>query len=301
MFTLPLMPRISSVVTAACALLAGSAVPLAAQAPATAHPGYTIPGSQLRTLAAKAAGRPQYRLYVGLPASYEKEPGRKYPVVYVTDGYWDFQKITAIQGGLVYDKVAPEFITVGLGYAGDNLNYGDLRRWDLSPVSFGEAATSGHAKDFLEFIGKEVIPFIEREYRADPSYRVLAGASLGGLFTLYSMYTQPQLFQAYVAATPAVILGNDWLLGYDDTFAKSAKPLNARLYVTGGGNESPGFLGGILRYNQRISSRKYQGLQYEFRVIDGERHAAMQFESYVRGLRFAFAPLAPETGPASAP
>ena len=57
-------------------------------------------------------------------------------------------------------------------------------------------------------------------------------------------------------------------------------------------------MGGALRYNARVSSRKYEGLAYQFRIIVGERHAGMQIESYVRGLRFVFTPLAPESGPA---
>lgn len=274
----------------------------AAEKPAPAHPGHVIPNSQLRVLPVNAAGR-HYQLHIGLPSSYTKETAKRYPVVYVTDAYWDFQKITAMEGGLTYDKVVPEFITVGLGYAGEDLNYGNLRRWELSPVAFGGGGpeASGHAADFLRTIEQEIIPFVEREYRADPSYRVLAGASLGGLFTLHAMYTKPELFQAYIAATPAVVVGNDWLFGYEDAFAKSGRQLKARLYVTGGGNESPGFLGGILRFNQRIASRKHPELAYAFRVIEDERHAGMQFESYLRGLRFAFAPLAPETGPATGP
>lgn len=266
------------------------------------HPPHTIENSQLRVLPKNAAGR-QYQLHVGLPASYGKETNKRYPVVYVTDGYWDFEKLRVIQGALVYDRVVPEFIYVGLGYAGEDLNYGNLRRWELSPVPFGGGGPdeSGHAADFRDTIENEIIPFVEREYRVDPSFRVLAGASLGGLFTLYSMYTKPELFHGYVAATPAVVVGNDWLLGYEEKFAASGKPLNARLYVTGGGNESPGFLGGILRYNQRVSSRKHEGLTYAFRIIDDERHAGMQLETYTRGLRFVFAPLAPESGPAKMP
>jgi hypothetical protein len=269
--------------------------PVAAQASQQAFPPHTIGNSQLRVLAPTAAGR-HYQLHISLPASYAKETTRRYPVVFVTDAYWDFQKIDAIRGGLVYDRVVPEFIVVGLGYAGENLDYNNLRRWELSPAPFGGEG-SGHAADFLRTIETEIIPFVEREYRADPSYRVLAGASLGGLFTLYSMLTRPDLFRAYIAATPAVAVDNNWLFGYEDAFAKASRPLKARLFVSGGGNESPGFLGGILRFNQRIASRKTPGLAYEFRIIDGERHAGMQFESYVRGLRFAFAPLAPESGP----
>jgi hypothetical protein len=288
-------PLVVALVLLALTLPAGLA---ASQASQPAFPPHTIANSQLRVLAPTSAGR-HYQLHIGLPASYAKETTRRYPVVYVTDAYWDFQKIDAIRGGLVYDRVVPEFIVVGLGYAGENLDYNNLRRWELSPAPFGGGGVeeSGHAADFLRTIETEIIPFVEREYRADPSYRVLAGASLGGLFTLYSMYTQPALFRAYIAATPAVAVDNNWLFGYEDAFAKASRPLKARLFVSGGGNESPGFLGGILRLNQRIASRKTPGLAYEFRIIDGERHAGMQFESYVRGLRFAFAPLAPESGP----
>lgn len=285
----------TAVILLALALWPGRAE---SQQPKPAYPPHTIPNSQLRVLPANAAGR-HYQLHVGLPASYSTDAARRYPVVYVTDAYWDFQKMDAIRGGLVYDKVAPEFIIVGLGYAGENLNYGQLRSWELSPAPFGGggAGASGHAADFLRTIETDVIPLIEREYRADPSFRVLAGASLGGLFTLYSMYARPGLFHAYVAATPAVTVGGDWLFGFEDDFAKANTSLQARLFVSGGGNESPAFLSGILRFNQRIASRKFPGLVYEFRIIDGERHAGMQLESYNRGLRFVFAPLAPETGP----
>jgi predicted alpha/beta superfamily hydrolase len=276
--------------------LAVTAVPaLPAEKPAL--PGYVIPRSEVRRLPVNAAGR-HYALFVGLPASYATVPGKRYPVVYVTDGYWDFQKITAIHGPLVYDKYAPEFITVGMGYAGENLNFGDLRRWELSPVPFGTPVdASGHAADFLETLEKVFIPLIDKEYRTDPKMRVLGGASLGGLFTLYSMFTRPELFNGYVAVTPAVLVGNEWLLKYEEEFAKSGKSLNARLYMTVGGNEATSFVTPILRMNQRFAPGKYPKLAYEFRIIDGERHAGNQLESYNRGLRFVFTPLAPEQGP----
>lgn len=264
-------------------------------APAAAFPPHVIPDSHLRVLPVSTHGR-RYQLSISLPASYATAKDRRYPVVYAADGYWDFEKLHAIYGTLVYDKVVPEVIIVGLGYAGENLNYGRLRVWELSPVAH-DGPDSGHAADFLHSLETEIIPFVEREYRADPKHRVLTGGSLGGLFTLYAMYTKPELFGGYIAAGPAVVVGNDWLLGYEDAFVKSGRPLNARLFVAGGGNESPGFLAGITRYNQRVSTRKLPGLAYQYRVIEGERHAGMQIETYTRGLRFVFAPLAPESGP----
>jgi predicted alpha/beta superfamily hydrolase len=111
------------------------------------------------------------------------------------------------------------------------------------------------------------------------------------------MFTRPDLFNGYVAVTPAVTVGEGWLLKYEEEFAKAGKSVDARLYMTVGGNEATGFAAPILRMNQRIAMRKYPKLAYDFRIIDGERHAGNQIESYNRGLRFVFAPLAPEQGP----
>jgi len=277
-----------------------SAGPALASDTAPSYPPHTIPGSELRVLPVNAAGR-HYQLSVGLPASYAKETARRYPVVYVTDGYWDFEKLDAIRGALVFDKVVPEFIIVGLGYAGESLDYGRLRGWELSPVPLGDDPSTGHATEFLATIETEIIPFVEREYRADPAHRVLAGASLGGLFTLYGMYSRPDLFSAWVAVTPAVALNDAWLLEYEEKSARAGGRPRGRLFVSMGENESPGYLSSILRYNSRIAARGYPDLAYQFRIVDGERHAGMQLESYTRGLRFVLAPLAPEQGPGTFP
>jgi predicted alpha/beta superfamily hydrolase len=268
------------------------ALPLSSRADVPVFPPHVIPNSALRALPTNAHGR-TYQLHVGLPGSYRENPTRRYPVVFVTDAYWDFQKIDAIRGSLVYDKLVPEFIVVGLGYVGENLDYGSLRTWELSPVAFGSGseavASSGHAAEFLQTIEREIIPFIEREYRADPTHRVLAGASLGGLFTLYAMYTKPELFTGYIAASPAVVVGDDWLLGYADKFAASQRALPVRLFVSGGGDEWPDFLAGVKRFDEHLRAHRPATLAYQFRIIDGARHSGMQFESYVRGLTFVFA------------
>jgi predicted alpha/beta superfamily hydrolase len=111
------------------------------------------------------------------------------------------------------------------------------------------------------------------------------------------MFTKPDLFNAYIAVTPAVAVGDGGLLKYEEEFAKSGKTLNARLYMTVGGNEATGYVAPILRMNQRFAPGKYPKLAYDFRIIEGERHAGGQIEAYTRGLQFVFAPLASEQGP----
>lgn len=268
---------------------------LPAQAEGPAPVPHTVPNTQLRVLPRNADGR-QYQLHVHLPASFSKAPGRRYPVLYVTDGYWDFATVVSSYNNLAYDRVVPEFIVVGLGYAGEQPNYDTLRLWELSPVRMADG-TGGHADKFIAALEKDIFPLVERDYRGDPAQRYLAGSSLGGLFTLHAMYARPELFKGYIAASPAVVVGSDWIIGRAKAYAATGKPLDARLYVTGAEYEWPGFLAGIQRYQALLPELKQPGLVFQSRTIDGERHAGTKAESYTRGMRFVFAPLAPEQGP----
>lgn len=270
------------------------ALPLAfAAEPAPAYPPHVLRNTQIRPLPRSANGR-DYQLFVALPPDYATS-GKKYPVLYICDGYWDFTLINGFYGNLRYDQVVPDFIIVGFGYqhASSNAEFDVLRRYDytLTPDDNDpKAEHSGHAADFLAVVGTEIIPFVEMEYRVDPSFRVLSGNSLGGLFSLYALFAKPGLFQAHVAASPAC---HPALFDLEQKFAASGAPLNARLFMTGAEKEGRSFLADIKRFNDRLQSRHYQGFHYLWRLIDGEGHTGTKAESYNRGLRFAFEPLKP--------
>ena len=260
-------------------------------------PRQTVAGSEVRVLPRAANGR-AYQLYVGLPPSYEDEPERRYPVLYLCDGYWDFNLVKSLCDNLVHDGAIPEVIVVGLGYAGERPDYGRLRRWDLTPTSAKYPGAnfdgpSGHAQEFLSVIENEVIPLIEHAYRGDPAYRALAGSSLGGLFTLYAMFARPGLFVAYVVSSPAAQWAEDWLFGFEEEFHRSSQPLGARLFMTHAENDPALILDGVKRFDTRLRERAYPGMAYEFRRVEGEGHTGAKAESYNRGVRFAFSPRAP--------
>jgi uncharacterized protein len=261
---------------AACTLLAGAAW-------AQSYPKVTIPGSSVRTLKAEATGR-QMDLYIHLPDSYATNPARTYPALYILDGQWDFKLMDSILGGLVYDRKAPEMIMVGITYSGENLNYDALRSPDLTP-SAGAPTAAQNAANFLKFIRTELLPFIETNYRADPKRRVLQGNSLGGLFTLYTLFTDPGLFSGYVASSPAV--NHAEVLGIEAQFAKDHKELPTRLFIGVGSDE--GLNQPVQAFIKTLQSRAYQGLKLETRVVEGDGHSGNKPETYNRGLRFIFA------------
>src|SRR5215217_3971290 len=164
------------------------------------YPRVTIAGSHIRTLKSSATGR-DYDLYFQLP---ELKSGQKYPVLFVLDGQWDFKLLDSVYGGLHYDKFVPEMIIVGITYAGTNPNYDRLRAMDYTPTAVKSVPGSGDAAKFLTFLKTQVFPFVEKNYQADSSKRILMGSSYGGLFTLYALFSEPGLFYGAVAASPAV-------------------------------------------------------------------------------------------------
>ena len=244
-----------------------------------------IAGSQIRNIHSDIVNQ-DYELHISLPSSYTKT-NKLYPVVYLMDSQWDFPLVTALYGEQYYDGFVPEIIVVGVSWGGTHPNYDSLRARDYTPTKENRLPQSGGADNFLSFMKTELFPFIESNYRADKKDRTLMGCSLGGLITLYSLFTQPDLFQRYVAASPAFGWDNNVIYQYEKKyFENSAKP-KARLFMCMGGVERsvPGFD----QLVQHLSSRRYPSLSIETKVLENIGHSGTKGEGYARGLQFAFA------------
>lgn len=261
-------------------LVASLAADVGAQLPAV-----TIPNTEVRSLHSAITGR-NYDLYVYLPTPASLAPGHKHPVLYLLDGQWDFKLLCSIQGGLLYDKYVPDVIVVGITYSGARANYDSLRAVDYTPLPQMNNPGSGQGSKFLSALRAEIMPFIEAQYPADATRRALMGNSLGGLFTLYAMFTEPSLFSAYVASSPAVTYASRGSFADEATYAKTHEDLTARLYIGVGADEP--LAAPVKKMIEKIASRHYPSLRFESRVIDEERHSGNKPETYNRGLRFAF-------------
>jgi predicted alpha/beta superfamily hydrolase len=262
--------------------------PLAAQTqepPNLTLTSVTLPGSELRQLKSSATGR-DYDIYIRLPGEYAQDREKKYPVLYVLDGQWDFKLLDSIYGGLYFDGFVPEMIIVGITYSGDNPDYNALRAMDYTPVRDPFTPGSGDAPKFLAFLKEELFPLIESNYQVDTSQRVLMGSSYGGTFTLYAMFTEPTLFAGYVAASPAVPYGDNFAFKQEAEYANSHEDLPVRLFLSVGELEPLAWP--VHEFMKVLSERNYPGLQMETRTIEGERHAGNKPEAFNRGLRFIF-------------
>ncbi|HEX3053154.1 MAG TPA: alpha/beta hydrolase-fold protein [Aggregatilineaceae bacterium] len=242
-----------------------------------------IQGSEVKAIKSDITGR-SYDLYIHVPD--ESVANRKYPVLYVLDGQWDFKLLDSIFGGLNYDGYVPQLIIVGITYSGPDPDYDSLRAKDYTPTQDPSVSGSGDAPKFLDFLKQELIPFIESKYPADPTRRVLMGSSYGGLFTLYAMFEDPALFSGYVAASPAVTFGSRFVFTQEAEYAENHTELPVKLFLSVGAAESLAYP--VQNFMQTLKDRGYGGLNMEARTIEGERHAGNKPEAFNRGLRFIF-------------
>jgi hypothetical protein len=245
-------------------------------------PQVTLPDTEVRSLKSSFTGR-DYDIYVRFPEGYAQS-AKKYPVLYVLDGQWDFKLLDSIYGGLFYDNFVPEMLIVGITYSGVDPDYETLRAMDYTPK--GYIPGSGGAPKFLAFFKNELIPFIERNYRADASQRILMGSSFGGSFTLYALFAEPGLFSGYVAASPAVPYGDWAVVRQEAEYASQHTDLPVRLFLSVGEIEE--LAQPVKDFMETIRERNYTGLEMETLVIAGERHAGNKPEAFNRGLRFIF-------------
>jgi predicted alpha/beta superfamily hydrolase len=157
---------------------------------------------------------------------------------------------------------------------------------DYTPTAVPQVKGSGGGPKFLKFLKTELIPFMEANYRADSSRRLLQGSSYAGLFTLYALFADPGLFSGYIAASPAVTHDGRYSFKQEAEYARTHQELPARLFLAVGGSE--GLTNPVKEFMQTIQSRGYKGLKLETRVLEGERHASNKPELFNRGLRFLF-------------
>jgi predicted alpha/beta superfamily hydrolase len=245
----------------------------------------TIPGTHLRKITSSIVAGQEYQLHIMLPADYANS-NKVYPVVYLMDSQWDFPLVTALYGQQYYDGFIPAMIIVGVTWGGTNPNPDSLRARDYTPTNVKNTPQSGGADKFLSFMKEELFPFIEKNYRVDKNDRTLVGCSLGGLFTMYTLFTHPEMFQRYVAASPAFMWDNEVLYQYEKKYAENKSNPPAKLFMCVGGVERsvPGFQ----KLTKFLTDRHYQSLQIESRVLENTGHSGTKGEGFARGLQFAF-------------
>jgi uncharacterized protein len=326
--------RVSAALLATAALLVAQFwAPSYAQTPAPAAIEQQTPPPRLRqrdvsesTLTSRDGL--EYRLLVSVPRG--PAPAGGFPVFYVLDGDAFFNTAVEIARMREWGRLTPSII-VGVGYPSRAFYDGPRRNHDFTPQGsadpdFDVAELDG-AEKFVEFLTQSVKPWVAERYAVDPSRQVLYGHSLGGMFVLHTMFTAPESFNIYIAASPTLRFSDRLILREARAFEAQADGTTFRALITVGSLESapppeqvddyrrylaanPEARGGLevedalreifppdtsgfnkARETRRMAQRLARsGADVSFLELEGDEHLPAGVSALLRGVPFALRP-----------
>jgi predicted alpha/beta superfamily hydrolase len=221
-------------------------------------------------------------LLIATPEGYNQETDR-YPVLYLLDGDENFVQTVGIVRSLAESERIPPMLVVAIANT--------ERTRDLTPHTEVENEIRFHPKNggadaFLQFVSEELTPYIDQHYRTRP-YKVLVGHSLGGLFAVYALVSNPKLFNAYIAIDPTLSWNNQSVLSKAETFFKSTGALSADFYITATDAGGPA-LSADYKLCGILTQRTPKEFRWTFKQMPGETHISIPHQSIYSGLDHIF-------------
>jgi len=216
-------------------------------------------------------------MMIYLPPGYNQADA-SYPVLYLLDGQAHFLHASGITQYLSRLGVMPQMIVVAI----NNID----RTRDFSPTHIDSRPNTGGAPKFLSFLDKELIPYIDENYKTAP-FRILMGHSFGGTFAVYSLYTNPELFSGYIAVSPYLHYDDNYLVNQAETKLKSAYNKPKFFFMTVG-NE-PNYFEPLKTFSTAMKEISDKSIKFQYNLLMDENHGSIPHLSIYKGLSFIYA------------
>ena len=226
---------------------------------------------EIATIKSKILGEDR-QLYIYTHHAYSEDDSR-YPVAYVLDGEWNFRHTSGVIDLMSSREVIPWMIVVGI----PNID----RLKDLSPSSIKDQPRSGGASAFRHFLREEVFPYVEARYRTEP-FRLLIGHSLAGLFTIDTLFSDPTLFNAYLAVSPYLIWDENKYL--NSALEKRADMAARRTFLSVYLGDESRLQPAFERLENALAARNAPSLERHFLRLPSYDHETVYFQAVVQGL-----------------
>jgi hypothetical protein len=113
----------------------------------------------------------------------------------------------------------------------------------------------------------------------------LAGYSLGGLFSVYSLVQRPDLFAGRLALSPSLWRGDQAVISELRHFFESSSDLESFLYVSLGSQESGSMQDGFAALVDVLEAHAPPGLRWQSQIVQGADHENNSWRSTPSALR----------------
>lgn len=230
---------------------------------------------------------------------------QRYPVVYLLDGDDHFYSVVGMVQQLSSNgnTICPKMIVVGI----PNTD----RTRDLTPTHIDadlpfmdstSSKTSGGGDQFIAFLEKELMPYIEAQYPTAP-YTMLIGHSFGGLAVMQAFTHHTHLFNSYICIDPSMRWDKQKLLKQAQKALAERKFIGKSLYlgiantmdagmdikkVQKDTSENTKHIRSILALQASLEKNKQNGLKYRGKYYAEDTHNSVPLITEYDALRFFF-------------
>lgn len=235
--------------------------------------GYTVKKDSIQSDVLKQ----NRKISIFLPEGYDAKDA-KFPVLYVLDADGRDQHTVPTARFLFVNGKMPKAIIVGV--------FNIDRNHDFLPDSSQSATTGGGADNFLQFFKMELIPYINKNFKAEP-FNVLIGHSYGGVFVMHALLNDPDIFDAYIAIDPSFWYKKEMQVKSAQNEFMKTKNWSKPIFISG--REGSGMKGmGITSMEKVLKSSAPAGLKWKIVAYPNEDHGSVPFKSVYDGLRYIF-------------
>ena len=211
-------------------------------------------------------------LNIYLPLGYHPDSLTTYPTIYVLDGSQneDFPHIAGLVQFMNMYNLVPKSIVVGIANVD---RYRDFTYPSSVKRDKKDIPTSGGSEKFINFIEKEVQPFITNNYKTN-THKTIIGQSLGGLVATEILLKRHYLFDDYIIVSPSLWWDNEKLVDKAPTFFELNKTLKKRIFISLG-KEHPVMHKVADRLVDAIKTSKNEQIALFYEPILEEDHATI--------------------------
>ena len=230
-----------------------------------------IAGSETRAFNSRAVDD-DFDLHLMLPPQSARTD--ELPTLILLDSNDDFPLVSTIATRLADAGAIPVAI-VGIGYS-EHPRYYRIR--DYTPTSDPESERpTGGGPAFLEFLSDELIPYLRTDLGLTGPV-VIAGHSLGGLFSIYAYRERPNLVAAAIASSPS--------LWWDDQLlAESVGEARGRPLYTSLGSAETDLM--TTAWDAFVTANREQETDvFRADLLLGENHSTGKLVAYPRAIRW---------------
>jgi predicted alpha/beta superfamily hydrolase len=210
---------------------------------------------------------------ISLPASYDKNPTKKYPLLVLLDGdYLMDPFVGAMSYGGYWDDL-PEMVIVGISQNKNNERETDCQ------VGKESGLPEEKGEKFFEFIGLELVPAIQKNYRIAP-FKIIAGHDTTAGFLNFFLYKDQPVFDAYISMSPELAMGMEEQI--PERLAKITQPIF--YYHSTADGDLKKMQKRIKTLDDAAKTIQRPGLNYRFDEFKGASHYSLVLHSIPNAL-----------------